>query len=48
MQRIFDNKERLEGMLQDLFHFDSFLWAFCISVLRGVSLSVYNLISHNL
>ena len=41
--RVFQDKGRLEGMLWDLFHFYSSLWAFCTIAFRGVPLSVIQL-----
>ena len=38
--RIFEDKGRLKGMLWDLLHFYSSLWASCIVAFRGVTLSI--------
>ena len=41
--RIFEDKERTEGDVWDLFHFFSSLWASCEPVFRGVPLSFLQL-----
>ena len=41
--RIFEDKERTEGDVWDLFHFFSSLWASCTLVFRGVPLSFLQL-----
>ena len=41
--RIFEDKGRLEGLLLDLLHIYSSLWASCIVAFRGVLLSVIRL-----
>ena len=41
--RIFEDKGRWEGLLLDLLHIYSSLWASCIDAFRGVLLSVIQL-----
>ena len=41
--RIFEDKERTEGDVWDLFHFFFSLWASCTPVFRGVPLSFLQL-----
>ena len=41
--RIFENKERVEREVWDLFYFDSSLWVSCTKAFRGIPLSVVQL-----